>query len=221
MKVTWRAYKDLDECAIFSWGNPSHCACAKRYLLRFLQDWLQKNVLQLWKDWENNNNFSDQENIRLLEDVWGNYGLLTQSLKTGSVVLKKKEAWMRIAESVNAVGGQGRAVSAIQKRWKGMRLSQRQPGGLPEKLVPYEDFILTILGENSNHINGIEQREYRFDLLNQFLSSPTSLSHHLVTLTITIIRNVQILVPCALCGDRIVRWLCSLLCQVVCVFTCI
>ena len=78
-------------------------------------------------------------------------------------------------------------------------------GGLPETPAPYEDFILTILGENSNHINGIEQREYRFDLLNQFLSSPTSLSHHLVTLTITIIRNVQILIPCALCGDRIVR----------------
>ena len=71
--------------------------------------------------------------------------------------------------------------------------------------VPYADFILTILGENSNRINGIELREYRFDLLNQFLSSPTSLSHHLVTLTITITRNVQILVPCALCGDRIVR----------------
>ena len=62
-------------------------------------------------------NFSDSENIRSLEDVQGNYGLLTQSLKTGSVVLKKREAWTRIAESVNAVGGQGKAVSAVQKRW--------------------------------------------------------------------------------------------------------
>ena len=86
----------------------------------------------------------------------GNYGLLTQSLKTGNVVLKKREAWTRIAESVNAVGGQGREVSAVQKRWKDMRLRQRQ--GLarvvdlrsPEPPVPYEDFILTILGENSN-----------------------------------------------------------------------
>ena len=48
----------------------------------------------------------------------GNYGLLTQSLKTGSVVLKKREMWTKIAEYVNAVGGQGRAVSAIKKRWK-------------------------------------------------------------------------------------------------------
>ena len=70
-------------------------------------------------------NFLDRENIRLLEDVQENYGLLMQSLKTGSVVLKKREAWTRIAESVNAVGGQGRAVSAVQKHWKG-RLSQRQ-----------------------------------------------------------------------------------------------
>ena len=64
--------------------------------------------------------------MRLLEDVQENYGFLTQSLKTGSVVLKKKEAWTRIAESVNAVGGQGRAVSAVQKRWKDVRLGQRQ-----------------------------------------------------------------------------------------------
>ena len=42
-------------------------------------------------------NFSDTENVRLVEDVQGNYGLLMQSLKTGSVVLKKREAWTRIA----------------------------------------------------------------------------------------------------------------------------
>ena len=34
--------------------------------------------------------FSDRQNIHLLEDVQGNYGLLTQSLKTGSIVLKKR-----------------------------------------------------------------------------------------------------------------------------------
>jgi len=77
---------------------------------------------------------------------------------------------------VNAVGGQGRAVSAVQKRWKDMRLGQRQRLARVVDLgshapVPYEDFILTVLGENSNHINGIEQREYRFGLLNQFPSS--------------------------------------------------
>ena len=71
-------------------------------------------------------NFSGRENIRMFEDVQGNYGFLTQSLKTGSVVLKKKEAWTRIAESVNVVGGQGRAVSAVQKRWKDVRFGQRQ-----------------------------------------------------------------------------------------------
>ena len=51
------------------------------------------------------------------------------------------------------------------------KAATRTGGGLPEPPVPYEDFILTILGENSNHINGTEQREYRFDLLEQFLSS--------------------------------------------------
>ena len=57
----------------------------------------------------------------MLEDVQGSYGSLMQSLKTDSVVLKKREAWARIAESVNVVRGQGRAVSAVQKRWKDIR----------------------------------------------------------------------------------------------------
>ena len=146
-------------------------------------------------------NFSDRENIRLLEDVQGNYGLLMQSLKTGSVVLKKREAWTRIADSVNVVGGQ----ETLEGHATRPKAATRTGGGPPEPPVPYEDSILTILCESSNHINGIEQRDYRFDLLDQFLSSLTSLtlSHHVVT--ITIIRNVQILVPSALCGDRIVR----------------
>ena len=142
----------------------------------------------------------------MLEDVQENYGLLMQSLKTGSVVLKKREAWTRIDESVNESareGGQCRPETLEGQTQP--KAATHTAGGPPETSVPYEDFILTILGENSNHINRIEQREYRFDLLNQFLSSLTSLSHHLVTLTITIIRNVQILVPSALCGDRIVR----------------
>ena len=91
-----------------------------------------------------------------MEDVQANCGLLTQSLKTGSLVLKKREMWTKIAEYVNAVGGQGRAVSAIKKRWKDMRLGQRQRlARVVDLYVPYEDFIFTILGENSNHIYGI------------------------------------------------------------------
>ena len=35
-------------------------------------------------------------------------------------------------------------------------------------------YSLTILGEHSNHINGAEQREYRFDLIHQRLASLTS-----------------------------------------------
>ena len=136
--------------------------------------------------------------------------MLTQSLKTGSVVLKKREAWTRIAESVNVVGGPAREggqcrPETLEGHATRPKAATRTGGGPLEPPAPYEDFILTILGENSNHINGIEQREYGFDLLDQFLSSLTSLSHHLVTLTITIITNVQILVPPALCGDRIVR----------------
>ena len=44
-------------------------------------------------------------------------------------------------------------------------------GGPREPPVPYENVILTILGENSNHINRTEHHEYRFDWLDQFLSS--------------------------------------------------
>ena len=51
------------------------------------------------------------------------------------------------------------------------KAATRTGGGPPEPPVPYEDFILTILDENSNQINGIEQREFHFDLLDQFLSS--------------------------------------------------
>ena len=113
-------------------------------------------------------NFSDRENICLLEEVQANYSLLTQTLKTGNICAKKRGAWTKITEAVNAVGGQGRAASAVQKRWKDMRdavknkpkAATRTGGGPPEPPVPYEDFILTILGENSNLINGIVQREY-------------------------------------------------------------
>ena len=66
-------------------------------------------------------NFSDRENICLLEKVQANYGLLTQTLKTGNICAKKRGAWTKITEAVNAVGGQGRAVSAVQKRWKDVR----------------------------------------------------------------------------------------------------
>ena len=110
---------------------------------------------------------------------------LTQSLKTGSVVLKKRVAWTRTAESVNAVGGQGRAQTPSTglrhpsfnplQEGAGKRCSEcgeggqcrpetleghatrpkaatRTGGGPPEPPVPYEDFILTILDENSNRI---------------------------------------------------------------------
>ena len=109
----------------------------------------------------------------MLEDVQENYGLLMQSLKTGSVVLKKREAWTRIDESVNESareGGQCRP-ETLEGHATRPKAATRTGGGPPEPPVPYEDFILTILGENSNHINGTEQREYRFDLLDQFLSS--------------------------------------------------
>ena len=105
----------LDVVRIFSWGIPATAQTPKGIYCTSCKTGYRRMFYSC-----------EKTDIRLLEDVWGNYGLLTQSLKTGSVVLKKKEAWMRIAESVNAVGGQGRAVSAIQKCWKGMRLSQRQ-----------------------------------------------------------------------------------------------
>ena len=75
----------------------SPCVKGKFTFLCFVYWWIIKIYL-IW---------FDRENIRLLEDAQESYDLLTQSLKTDSVVLKKREAWVRIVESVNAVGGQG------------------------------------------------------------------------------------------------------------------
>jgi len=135
-----RAYKDLDECAIFRWGNPSHCAGAERYLLHFLQEWPQKKVLRLWKDRERKKKkkiISDRENIRLWEDVQGNYGLLTQSLKTGSVVLKKRgvdeNSCITISE---CCWWARRAVSTVQKCWKDIQVAvKNKPKAMCEFLV--------------------------------------------------------------------------------------
>ena len=79
-------------------------------------------------------NFLDRENIRLLEDVQENYGLLMQSLKTGSVVLKKREAWTRIDESVNESareGGQCRP-ETLEGHATRPKAATRTGGGPPE-----------------------------------------------------------------------------------------
>ena len=114
-------------------------------------------------------NFSDKENICLLEEVQKNYGLITQSEKVAHVALKKREAWRQITNKVNAIGSQGRSVDAIKKRWKDMRdavknkqkTAFRTGGGPPDAPVPYEDFILDILGDNTNLIDGIYGRKYK------------------------------------------------------------
>ena len=81
--------------------------------------------------------------------------------------LKRKEMlWKHIADSVNAIGGNGRsvAVGQVKKRWKDMksavidrqRQSTKTGGGCPLPEIQYEDIIRRIIGETTNLVNGME-----------------------------------------------------------------
>ena len=84
--------------------------------------------------------FSEEENTFLLQELGPLYSIITQTAKTAQVCKKKKAAWVTITHAVNAIGGRGRCVEAVKKRWKDMRdevkhrknSQKKTGGGLPE-----------------------------------------------------------------------------------------
>ena len=109
-------------------------------------------------------NFSEVENVALLEEIGMEKTLLMSHFQNGITLKKKELMWRKIADKVNAVGGNGRAVAQVKKRWKDMkqavlerqRKSTATGGGGPLPEVPYEELVLAILGANTNLVDGIE-----------------------------------------------------------------
>ena len=58
--------------------------------------------------------------MTLLEEIEKEKELLTSHFQNG-VMLKRKDIWQHIADSVNAVGGNGRSVRQVKKRWTDMK----------------------------------------------------------------------------------------------------
>ena len=98
---------------------------------------------------------SDLENVTLLEEIEKEKDLLTSHFQNGVTLKRKEMLWKHIADSVNAIGGNGRSVGQVKKRWKDMKSAvidrQRQRtktgGGCPLQDIQYEDIIRRIIGE--------------------------------------------------------------------------
>ena len=61
---------------------------------------------------------TDAENTVLLEEIALEKTLLTSYFQNGVILMKKELMRQKIADKVNAVGGHGRKVAQIKKRWK-------------------------------------------------------------------------------------------------------
>ena len=90
--------------------------------------------------------------------------LLMSHFQNGVTLKKKELMWRKISDKVNVVGGNGRTVAQVKKRWKDMkqavlerqRKSTATGGGGPLPEVPYEELVLAILGANTNLVDVIE-----------------------------------------------------------------
>ena len=66
-------------------------------------------------------NFSEVENVAISEEIGMEKKLLMSHFQN-DVTLKNKELmWRNIADEVNAVGGNGRTVAQVKKRWKDVK----------------------------------------------------------------------------------------------------
>ena len=97
-------------------------------------------------------NFTDAETVAMLEEISIEKTLLLSHLMSSVTNRNKEIIWNRITEKINMIGGYGRKVEQVKKRWKDLKsavLRKRHAvsrGGnvqLPE--VQFEDMIETIL----------------------------------------------------------------------------
>ncbi|XP_041346654.1 plasminogen-like, partial [Gigantopelta aegis] len=79
----------------------------------------------------------------------------------------KGDIWKRITAKISACGVAERTPQEAKEKWRSLKgavlnKQKRQTktgGGPPDKPMPYEDIIVTIIGENSNLYTGIEGNE--------------------------------------------------------------
>ena len=109
-------------------------------------------------------NFSDNEVKQLLEGVGEEKDLIQSKLQSSVTVRKKKEAWRRILEKVNACStGVKRTEEDCRKKWRDLKSSvirdwadqQKTGGGAPSK-TPYRDLIFNITGDDGAILHGIQ-----------------------------------------------------------------
>jgi len=109
-------------------------------------------------------NFSDVELRCLLEGICVEKEIINCQLQGALTARRKKEAWERIQVQVNAVSaGAVRSVDELKTKWKQLKTNVlkeqtyqgKTGGGGPMKETPFKDVILTILGDRSEVVHGI------------------------------------------------------------------
>lgn len=108
-------------------------------------------------------NWTEKEVLKMLEEISFEKTLLMSAFQNNITRAKKTLAWEQITERINAVGGNGREVEDVKKKWKDMKkapidrpnvMSKTGGGGkVPE--VPFEELIMEIVGADTHLRSGI------------------------------------------------------------------
>ncbi|XP_041350487.1 uncharacterized protein LOC121369454 [Gigantopelta aegis] len=109
-------------------------------------------------------NFTDTEIRVLLEEISVDHKTLFMANNQTVTNRLKGDIWKRITAKISACGVAERTPQEAKEKWRSLKgavlnKQKRQTktgGGPPDKPVPYEDIIVTIIGENSNLYTGIE-----------------------------------------------------------------
>ncbi|KAL8621764.1 hypothetical protein ACOMHN_061899 [Nucella lapillus] len=108
-------------------------------------------------------NFSAEEVIILLEELQVEHVTLFSSHSATITSEMKKEIWQRITSKVNACGVAVRTLTDLKEKWRALKASvlnkkrdEAKTGGGPAPApVPYEEVILSIIGDKSNLFSGV------------------------------------------------------------------
>ena len=70
--------------------------------------------------------WTEEERLALVRAYEEMQKVLKGSFDDGITATEKKEAWQRVAEAVNAVGGRGKTVRQCQKKWQNVSSRSKQ-----------------------------------------------------------------------------------------------
>ena len=70
--------------------------------------------------------WTEEERLALVRAYEEMQKVLKGSFDDGVMATEKKEAWQRVAEAVNAVGGRGKTVRQCQKKWQNVSSRSKQ-----------------------------------------------------------------------------------------------